>query len=198
MVKIEINDKVFKVQCADTEELREKGLQGVKEMPENEGMLFIFDEPTTAAFWMKDTLIPLDIIYIDEYGEVRAVFRGVPDSLELHECNGIKYVLELNINSGVCVGQDVDLSEVEGDYDIDEEDEEEVTMKVLDAKGGSQMDLKGGERIFSRANTKTLVRLAKRAYKSKSDKDYKALGRKIFQYLETQDNKEDDYVELPK
>jgi uncharacterized membrane protein (UPF0127 family) len=194
MVSIEVNGKPYKVKVADTPELREKGLQKVKELPKDEGMLFIFEDPQDVGFWMKDTLIPLEIIFIDEYGEVKAIFKGEPESEEMHEANNIKYVLEVNINSGISVGDDVDLSEVEDD---EEAEVDEVKMVILDANGEAQMELKGGERIFSRPNTKTLVKLAKRAYKSKSDKDYKMLGRKVFKFLETQNNKEEDYVELP-
>lgn len=202
MKVIEVNGKEYKVQIADTEETREQGLQNVSNLPEDEGMLFVFDEPCEACFWMKDTLIPLDIIYIDEYGEVQKVFHGEPESEKMFEAQNIKYVLELNVDSGVRKGDDVDLSEIEEDIDIeDEEDEEEENesgkMHVIGPDGETQMELEGGERIFSRPNTKTLVKLAKRAYKSKSEKDYKALGRKMFAYLNTQNNKEEDYVELP-
>ena len=51
------------------------------------------------------------------------------------------------------------------------------------------MELNGGERIFSRKNTKTLIRMAKRADKSKADRDYKALGKKMFTYLKQQDER---------
>ena len=59
-----------------------------------------------------------------------------------------------------------------------------------------QMELMGGERIFSRNNTKTLIRLAKRANKSKLDSDYQKLGRKIFKYISIQDNREPEYVNI--
>ena len=70
MITVEINDKKYKVKEAKTTEEQEKGLQGVKELPEDEGMLFYFDPPQEISIWMKDTLIPLDIIFIDEDEEV--------------------------------------------------------------------------------------------------------------------------------
>lgn len=61
-----------------------------------------------------------------------------------------------------------------------EDEDKPPLMKVLLPDGSTQMELEGGERIFSRKNTRTLIRMAKRAYKSKLDKDYKALGKKMF------------------
>jgi hypothetical protein len=56
-------------------------------------------------------------------------------------------------------------------------------MKVIGPDGEVQMELEGGERIFSRKNTRTLIRMAKRADLSKSDTDYKRLGNKMFSYI---------------
>lgn len=203
MPKIEINDKVYNVDLAITEEEKERGLQNITEMPYNKGMLFIYNEPQDVDFWMVDTFIPLDIIFIDEYGEVISVKKGVPHSEELLSESNVKYVLELNENSGVEAGGDVDLSEVEVDEEQelevdneeqDEESEDERNMLVLDDKGKVQMELEGGERIFSRKHTVTLARLSKKAYKSKLDKDYKALGRKVFAFIHKQDTQEQQYV----
>ena len=62
------------------------------------------------------------------------------------------------------------------------------------------MFLQGGERIFSRINTRTLIRKAKRAYEHK-DKDYdkycKALGKYMFKCIKIQDNREPEYVQVP-
>jgi hypothetical protein len=60
------------------------------------------------------------------------------------------------------------------------------------------MTLKGGERIFSRKNTKTLINMANRANRTKTDSVYKRLGRKIFAYLDIQESNEPQYVELEK
>jgi uncharacterized membrane protein (UPF0127 family) len=189
-MKIKIADKEYNVEVAETEDQKETGLQGRKELAEDEGMLFIYDEPDEIGFWMEDTYIPLDIIFINDEFEVIAVAKGEPESKEIHEEKDVKYVLELNQNSGVKVGDELDLLE----------DEEEVKSKmlVLDENGGTQMELDGGERIFSRKHTKILIKLANKAYKSELDKDYKALGKKVFKYIEEQDNREQEHVELKK
>ena len=62
MINVIIGDKTYKCKVAKTDEELKQGLMGVKELPEDEGMLFIFEEPQTVGMWMKDTLIPLEII----------------------------------------------------------------------------------------------------------------------------------------
>jgi uncharacterized membrane protein (UPF0127 family) len=184
-VTVEINNKQYKCKVAESNEDRIKGLQGVKEMPKDEGMLFVFDKPDTVDFWMKDTLIPLDIIFIDENCEVLSIYKGQPENENMAEEDNVKYVLELNQNSGVKEGDEVDI----------EDNEKLPTMKVIGSNGDTQMELNGGERIFSRKNTRTLIRMAKRAKSSKADKDYKALGKKMFSYIKQQDEREPEYVE---
>ena len=184
-MKIEIGDKEYNVTCARTEEERIKGLQGVTELKDDEGMLFFFEEPQTVGFWMKDTKVPLDIIFISEDMEVISVYQGEPENENIAEEDNVKFVLEVNQGSGISEGDELDI----------EDDDEVPTMKVIAPDGSTQMELEGGERIFSRKNTKTLIRMAKRASKSKSDKDYKALGKKMFEYLKQQDQREPEYVE---
>lgn len=184
-MKIEIGDKEYNVTCAWTKEERSKGLQGVTELKDDEGMLFFFEEPQTVGFWMKDTKVPLDIIFISEDMEVISVYQGEPENENIAEEDNVKFVLEVNQGSGIEEGDELDI----------EEDEELPKMKVIAPDGSTQMELEGGERIFSRKNTRTLIRMAKRASKSKEDKDYKALGKKMFTYLKQQDEREPEYVE---
>lgn len=70
MINIKIGDKEYKVKEATSTEEKAKGLQGIDELPEDEGMLFYFDPPEDVQFWMKDVDIPLDIIFIDDDEEV--------------------------------------------------------------------------------------------------------------------------------
>lgn len=183
---ISLNNKTYNVKIARTEKEKEQGLQGVEHLKDNEGMLFIYDKPQTVGFWMKDTKIPLDIIFINEDEEVISIYEGAPYSETIAEEDDVKYVLELNQNSGAKPGDEVDL----------DTEEDVPTMKVIGPNGEVQMELEGGERIFSRKNTKTLIRMAKRADASKSDTDYKRLGNKMFSYIKQQDEREPDYVEL--
>lgn len=187
-IDIEIGNKKYTVQLAKTEKEKEKGLMGKKSLPNNEGMLFIYDKPQTVGFWMKDTHIPLDIIFIDEDCEVISIYKAKPLDKTIVEEDNVKYVLEVNQGSDIKEGDELE-------YDEDPE-EDLPTMKVIGPNGETQMELEGGERIFSRKNTRTLIRMAKRAEESNSDTDYKRLGKKIFKYIEIQDNREPEYVEL--
>lgn len=189
-MKIEIGDKEYNVEVARTEEEKVKGLQEKESLGEDEGMLFVYDEPQEIAFWMKDTAIPLDIVFMDEDGEVISVKQGQPYDETLLEEDGVMYVLEVNQNSGIQPGDELDME--------DDDDDNQPVMKVLAPDGSTQMELEGGERIFSRKNTKTLIKMAKRAYSSELDKDYKALGKKAFKYLHIQDTNTPEYVDTPK
>ena len=184
-ITVEINNKKYKVEVAYTEEERTNGLKGRKSLDEDEGMLFVFDEPDTIGMWMQDTDIPLDIIFIDEDFEVISVYKGQPQDETIAEEDDVQFVLEVNQGSGIKEGDELDI----------DDDDEVPTMKVIAPDGSTQMELNGGERIFSRKNTKTLIRMAKRADKSKADRDYKALGKKMFTYLKQQDEREPEYVE---
>lgn len=189
-MKIEIGDKEYNVEVARTEEEKVKGLQEKESLGEDEGMLFVYDEPQEIAVWMKDTAIPLDIVFMDEDGEVISVKQGQPYDETLLEEDGVMYVLEVNQNSGIQPGDELDME--------DDDDDKQPVMKVLAPDGSTQMELEGGERIFSRKNTKTLIKMAKRAYSSELDKDYKALGKKVFKYLHIQDTNTPEYVDTPK
>lgn len=185
MTNIYIGNKEYKVQEAHTEEEKEKGLQGVSSLPEDQGMLFFFEEPQEVSMWMKDTLIPLDIIFINEDNEVIKVVTGEPNDETPIIAQDTLYVLEVNKDSGVKEGDELEIQD------------EGPVMKVLAQDGSSQMNLWGGERIFSRKNTVVLIRKAKKAALTNSDKDIKALGRYMFKCIKGQDERPNEYVKNP-
>ena len=195
---IEIADKKYKVLVAETEEEKTQGLSNVESMEDSEGMLFNYSSNPQGSlvFNTKDMDFPIDIIFINDDDEVVAVEYGEPKSDEVIECitdpdEKLVYVLEVNANSGIQIGDELDFEE-----DIDEEEIDK--MYILGSDGKPQMDLVGGERIFSRKNSRTLIKLAKKANKSKADSDYAKLGKKIFKYINEQDNRPSEFVESPK
>ena len=104
---------------------------------------------------MKDTLIPLDIIFIDQDGEVLSIYQGEPGNLDIAKEDNVKYVLEVNINSGVEEGDELEF------------EDEDPNLKVIAPDGSIQYELENGARIFSRKNTVTLIKMAKKADASK-------------------------------
>lgn len=198
-IEIKIGEQIFEVFVAQTDEEKERGLQNVVEMDSNEGMLFDYSlEPETdLSFWMVNTEIPLDVIFIGIENSVLSVHKGIPQSEEyMTEEGPVKYVLEVNQNSGIKVGDILTFTDEQESEEPEEVSEETSnTMQVIGSDGQVQMEIEGGERIFSIPNTKRLVELAKKAYESKSDEDYKKLGKTVFKFLHTQDTNEPDYVE---
>lgn len=208
---VTIGNKQYHLLIAETEEEKEKGLMGVIEMDPDEGMLFDYSDDPQAemSFWMKDTEIPLDIIFINQDGIVISVKQGKPFSEELitESSDYIAYVIELNINSGVQPDDKTDLvvnstSEEPIEEPIEEESEEDEypdvpinALHVYGPDGDIQAYLQGGERIFSRRATKIIINKAKKCYMTKEDKDYKALGRYVFDEMRRQDGREPEYVQ---
>lgn len=185
-ITIKINNKTYNVEVATTDEEKATGLQDITNLAKDEGMLFVFNDPEEVSIWMKDTFIPLDVIFIDEDLNVKAVYQGTPESEELMTEQDTAFVLEVNIGSGINIGDEIEFSpnkKVKSDK-----------MLVLNENGLPQMELDGGERIFSRPNTKILIKFAKKASATGKDSDYKALGKRVFKFLQAQNENKPEYV----
>jgi uncharacterized membrane protein (UPF0127 family) len=91
------------VQVADSSEEREKGLMGVTELPADSGMAFVWDEPTTGTFWMKNTLIPLSIAFVDPDGRIVTIRDMQPcatdDACPTYRAT-VPYMLAIEVNAG--------------------------------------------------------------------------------------------------
>jgi uncharacterized membrane protein (UPF0127 family) len=85
---------------ADTDDKRTKGLSGVENMSENQGMLFIFNYPSKQGFWMKEMMFPLDIIWLDSNNSVIHIEKKLQPCMSVLFCSvyspssDAKYVLE--------------------------------------------------------------------------------------------------------
>ena len=88
----------FTVEVADTPAARARGLMFRESLPSGAGMLFVFERPGRVAFWMRNTLIPLDMIFADPAGRVTRVHaRAVPrDETPIDGGEGVQFVLEIN------------------------------------------------------------------------------------------------------
>ena len=72
------NETVIRVEVAETQQQRQVGLMGRPSLAPDRGMLFIFQSPDRHDFWMKNTLIPLDIIWMDSNKRIIYIAEGVP------------------------------------------------------------------------------------------------------------------------
>ena len=189
---IEIADKKYKVLLAETEEERTQGLSNVESMDDDEGMLFVMPEDQgQVVFNTEEMEFDIDLVFIDQDDEVYNVVLGKAHSSDLITSTPDEE--EVNANSGIQIGDELDFEDDEDDISEDDIDK----MYILGSDGKPQMDLVGGERIVSRKETRELIRKAKKASKSKKDADYKKLGKYMFGILSKQDSREPEYVESP-
>lgn len=94
-----INDIDFSVEVADTPEKRAQGLSGREFLPEDEGLLFVFNNSGTYSFWMKEMNFPIDIIWIDENFVIEEITKNIaPETFPetFSSQNPAQYVLEIN------------------------------------------------------------------------------------------------------
>lgn len=98
MLKTETGDHSFDIEVMTTFQERARGLMFRRSLPENSGMLFLYDRPEPAAMWMKNTFIPLDMVFIAPGGTVHRIEKNTePFSTETISSDGsIIAVLELN------------------------------------------------------------------------------------------------------
>ncbi len=97
-IKSGANTSRFVIEIADTNELRATGLMNRESMDAFSGMLFVYDAPRSVSFWMKNTLIPLDMLFIGETGEVLRIHENaIPlDATSIPGGTDIQYVFEIN------------------------------------------------------------------------------------------------------
>ncbi len=94
-------ENCFKIEIAETQQEREKGLMFREKLEQDRGMLFIFENSDVHPFWMKNTLFPLDIIWLDENNLVVFIEKNCQPCLT-EECQNFapfvssRYVLEIN------------------------------------------------------------------------------------------------------
>ena len=98
LTTILINDIPLKVEISDTPKSREKGLMYRRKLPEDQGMLFVFEWPGIHPFWMKNTYIPLSIAFVSQRREIVQIQDMEPlDTLNLHiPKKPVLYAIEVN------------------------------------------------------------------------------------------------------
>lgn len=193
-VIVNIGNKVYNCQLAKTEEDRRKGLMDVDYLAPDEGMLFEFDEEGTHEFWMKNTPLELTQISINDDDEVEYVYQAIPNDETLIPFKNCKYLLEVNRTTEIQKGDE---------FEIDDSDDlNKYVMKVLAPDGTTQMNLQGGERIFSRISTRKMIKQAKKANSVREDeilfeRACRKLGKICLKELYAQNHRDQEYVKVP-
>lgn len=94
---IKIRGHDLRVEVAHTEDSRRRGLMFRHSLPENYGMIFVYDEPGPNAMWMKNTRIPLSVAFLDSEGRILNIEDMAPHTEIAHASRGdAKYALEVN------------------------------------------------------------------------------------------------------
>lgn len=97
----------IKAAVADEESERSEGLMDVRNLPESKGMLFIFEKNEPRSFWMANTPLPLDIIFVNAEKEIVRIHHNTQPFSEKSLASGdpAKYVIETN--AGYCISHDI-------------------------------------------------------------------------------------------
>ncbi|MEL6915055.1 MAG: DUF192 domain-containing protein [Pseudomonadota bacterium] len=98
IIKDDDSQARFRVDVADDDAERARGLMFVEDLAQAQGMLFVYDRPQPVAFWMENTLIPLDMIFIGADGTVTRIHENaVPlDRTSIFGGEAVQFVLEIN------------------------------------------------------------------------------------------------------
>ena len=105
-VAMRIGSREFQLEVAATDKAREYGLMNRKSLAADHGMIFVFDIDAPREFYMKNTLIPLDIVYVNSGGSVVSIKHGKPleESPTIPSDGPMKYAIELSGGTAADVG----------------------------------------------------------------------------------------------
>ncbi|HEX9392378.1 MAG TPA: DUF192 domain-containing protein [Usitatibacteraceae bacterium] len=96
-INVSVNGHAVKAELATDDAARQKGLMFRTHMGKNDGMLFVFPQIAYHAMWMKNTLIPLSVAYMDEAGKIVSIHEMEPQTEISHQAEGpVRYALEMN------------------------------------------------------------------------------------------------------
>lgn len=118
MITTEGGSKVkIHAELAKSEEQKATGLMFRKTLADGEGMLFVWQNDIILSFWMKNTIIPLSIAYIDREGVIREIYDMEPGRLKpVQSSRSLRYALEVPkgwfSRAGLAIGGKIDLTEV--------------------------------------------------------------------------------------
>jgi len=191
-MRIQIGNKEFEVRVSASEEESRAGLSNTESLPKKEGFAMKFDGTTSIPITMQLMLYPLDIIFTLN-GKVTKIVTAQPGSPDVIIKQPSDLIIEVNAGeaAGILPKDEVKFLGKKNEDGTVEMAEGGITAignrQVLDEDGKNQMNLKGGERIFSRIATRKMIELAKA-------KDYKGLGKFVINEVIKQDERPEEYA----
>lgn len=111
---VKIDDTTLIIEVADSPDQRARGLMGRLRLAKNHGMLFVFEDSQPRNFWNQDTLIPLDVVFIDgdRVVDVKQLpkFDAAAGPVTVTSTQPARHVVELNQGSAVQVGDPIEIT----------------------------------------------------------------------------------------
>lgn len=196
-MRLKIGDIDFTIKVADTPERRERGLQGISEIPKLHGLLLKWEKPEVVSITMENMTIPLGLVFISN-DKVQNVLNAEPGQAGIGINKKSDMVLEANLEDVATISKNESVEFMSkkkegGSIDYIEGDvPAEGQLHVLDDKGVVQGNLNGNERVFSRTHTKQLYNLAS---KCEGEGDFKKVGRAMVRMINKQDTQKQEYTD---
>ena len=97
----------IQIAVADTDDTRSAGLMDVNDLPQDHGMLFIFDDERERSFWMANTPLSLDIIFADKDGKIVRIHRNTPPFSQENFESGAPSMYVVEVNAGFTIEHDI-------------------------------------------------------------------------------------------
>lgn len=97
----------IRVAVVDNDETRNMGLMDVRDLPENRGMLFIFEREAPLTFWMANTPLSLDIIFVNAQKEIVTIHTNTPPMSEQNFDSSSDAMYAIEVNAGYCLKYDI-------------------------------------------------------------------------------------------
>ncbi len=191
-IKLKVGDTTFKVIISESDEQSRIGLSQTAQLPKQEGFVMKFDGNSIIPISMEGMNFPIDIVF-SLNGKVTKIVTAQPNSADIIINKPSDLILEVNAGEATNIrvkdevtfigekNEDGTVLMAEGGLDVIGH------RQVLDENGQNQMNLKGGERIFSRVSTKRMFELAK-------NKEYRKLGRYALKEINAQDERPTQYA----
>lgn len=192
-MRIKLNDKIFDVRVASTDEELQVGLSQDTKLSKLEGLLLKFPNAADHSIRMSDMSFDLDLVFIND-GRVIKVLpaKAGVDDLSIGEASTAVLELKSGAATGIAAGVTVEILGTKNDDGSVSLAEGGIAVigerQVLDEDGKNQMNLIGGERIFARSVSEKLFKYAKSS-------EFKKLGKVMVDDINKQDTQEPEYAD---